>query len=64
MMCFLLQTYPADKFYNTFGVKSNDDGQTVIYVYTEYRLKPAFLSGVMKGKLTRGNRDAIIVNKH
>lgn len=63
-MCFLLQTYPADKFYNTFGVKSNDSGQTVIYVNTEYRLKSAFLLGVMKGKLTRGNRDAIIVNKH
>ena len=59
---FYFENFPADKFYNTFGVKINSEGKTVIYVKSEYRLKPAFLSGMMKGKLRKGNNLCCFTN--
>lgn len=56
--------FPIKKFYNTFGVKTNADGKTVIYVKSEYRLDPGFLTGMAKGKLSKGDRDALIFYKH
>ncbi len=56
--------FPIQKFYNTFGVKVNDLGQTVIYVITEYRLDPGFMIGLFKNKLAKGNHQALIAYKH
>lgn len=56
--------FPLKKLYNTFGVKKNEEGKTVIYQTTDYRLKPGFLTGLMGGKLKKGNRDALIAYKH
>lgn len=56
--------FPAKAFYNTFGVTVNTSGQTIIYVKSEYRLKPGFMTGLAKGKLTAGNEDALLFYKH
>ncbi len=58
------ENFPIQKFYNTFGVKTNDKGQTVIYVISEYRLDPGFMSGLAKGKLSKGSHQALIAYKH
>jgi hypothetical protein len=58
------ENFPVKKFYNTFGVKTNAENQTVIYVKSEFRLDPGFLTGFAKGKLRRGNHDVLIAYKH
>lgn len=58
------ENFPLTKMINTFGVKNNTQGQTVIYQKTEFRLKPGFLTGIMKGKLRRGARESLIAYKH
>jgi hypothetical protein len=58
------ENFPIEKFYNTFGVKKNAEGKTVIYVKSEFRLDPWFLKYMAKGKLRRGNKDALIAYKH
>ncbi len=58
------EQFPAKAFYNTFGVKKNEQGKTVIFVTTEYRLKPGFMTGIAKGKLSKGNNDALLFYKH
>lgn len=56
--------FPLHTMHNTFGVKTNPEGKTVIYQITDYRLKPAFLSGMMKGKLRNSARASLIGYKH
>lgn len=58
------EDFPAKAFYNTFGVKQNDAGQTVIYVITEYRLKPGFMTKMARGNLRKGDVDALLFYKH
>ncbi|MFI1773332.1 SRPBCC family protein [Thalassobellus citreus] len=58
------EQFPAKAFFNTFGVKQNEEGKTVIYVTTEYKLKPWFLTWMAKGKLRKGNEDALLFYKH
>lgn len=56
--------FPIQKFYNTFGVKTNEMDETVIYVISEFRLDPGFMTGLAKGKLAKGNQQALIAYKH
>lgn len=56
--------FPLHTMHNTFGVKTNAEGKTIIYQVTDYRLKPAFLSGMMKGKLRKSARASLIGYKH
>ena len=56
--------FPLRKMHNTFGVKKNDKGQTVIYQHTDFRLKPRFLTWIMKGKLRNGARETLMAYKH
>lgn len=58
------EQFPAKAFYNTFGVKQNDEGKAIIYLTTEYKLKPSFLTWMAKGKLRKGNEDALLFYKH
>lgn len=58
------ENFPINTFLVTFGVKTNEKGQTVIYQSNDYRLKPGFLSGIMKGKLKNGSRDGVLAYKH
>ncbi len=54
------ENFPLKKMNNTFGVKTNAQGETVIYQVTNFRLKPGFLTGMMKGKLRRGARTTLM----
>ncbi len=56
--------FPLKKMFNGFGVKLDSDGNTIMYQVTNYRLKPGFLTGMMKGKLKKGNRESLILYKH
>lgn len=59
-----VENFPSKKFFNTFGVKTNDVGQTLIYVQTEYKMNNWFLDIMAKGNLKKGNKDALIFYKH
>ena len=56
--------FPAKAFYNTFGVKQNEEGKTIIYVRTEYQLNNGLLTAMAKGQLRKGNVDALLFYKH
>ena len=58
------KNFPLKKMLNTFGVKVNPQGKTVIYQITEYKLKPSFLTGLMKGKIENSARDGVLAYKH
>jgi len=58
------KNFPLAKAHNTFGVETNLEGKTVIYNMSRYRLKPGFLTWIMKGKMKSSMRDAVIVYKH
>lgn len=58
------QNFPISKMYVTFGVKTNQMGQTVIYQRNDFRLKPGFLTGIMKGKIRKGGFDSLLAYKH
>ena len=58
------EQFPAKAFYNTFGVKLNDEGKTVIYVTTEYRMNSWIINGMAKGKLKKGNEDTLLFYKY
>jgi hypothetical protein len=56
--------FPLKAMRNTFGVKKNNNGKTVIYQVIEYRLKPGFLTGLMKGKIRESARTSLLGYKH
>ncbi len=56
--------FPVHKFFNTFGVKQNNEGKTVIYVKSEFRLDPGFMTPLAKGKLKKGNKETLLAYKH
>lgn len=58
------EDFPAKHFFNTFGVKVNSMGQTVIYVITEYQMNSGLMTKMAKGKLGKGNVDALLSYKY
>ncbi len=56
--------FPLKKMFNGFGVKKDAEGNTILYQVQNYRLKPGFLTGMMKGKLKKGARETLIMYKH
>jgi len=56
--------FPLKKMFNGFGVKQDENGNTILYQVQNYRLKPGFLTGIMKGKLKKGARETLIFYKH
>jgi len=56
--------FPLKKMFVGFGVKKDEEGNTILYQVQNYRLKPSFLTGLMKGKLQKRQREALIVCKH
>ena len=56
--------FPLKKMFNGFGVRKDTEGNTILYQVQNYRLKPGFLTGMMKGKLKNGARDTLILYKH
>jgi uncharacterized protein (DUF1330 family) len=51
--------FPMKKMQITWGVKSNDKGQTILYGISAYRMKMGMMSGMMRGKMKKGMNDNI-----
>ncbi len=58
------ENFPLKKMLVTWGVKQNEQGQTVMYNSIDYRLKPSILTGMMRGKMKKNARDGLISYKH
>lgn len=58
------ENFPLARMHNTFGVRKNGSVNSIIYQRTLFRLKPGFLTAIMKGKLKSGARDTLIGYKH
>ncbi|NMH89015.1 SRPBCC family protein [Flavivirga algicola] len=58
------KNFPLKKMLITYGVKTNSLGETIIYQNSQYRLKPRFLTWLMKGKLKSGSRESLLAYKH
>jgi len=54
------ENFPLKRMYNSFGVKVNGEGKTVIYSTINYRLKNGFFELMAKGKLKKSARDGIL----
>jgi len=54
------ENFPLKRMYNSFGVKVNSEGKTVIYSTINYRLKNWFFELMAKGKLKKSARDGIL----
>ena len=57
------KNFPLQRMHFTFGVRERQN-KTLLYQQMAYRLRPGFLSGLMKGKLRSGARDGLIGFKH
>lgn len=58
------KNYPLKKMHVVFGVKKNSIGQTVIYNAIKYRLKPGFMTGMVKGQLRDSIVDSLLAYRH
>lgn len=58
------KNYPLKKMYNTWGVKLNDKGETVLYNTIYYRLKPRMMTGMVRGQMVGAAINAILGYKH
>ncbi len=56
--------FPLNKMRVTFGVREKTNGQVFIYQIVNFRLKPGFLTNLMKPKLKSGMRGALLNYKH
>lgn len=56
--------FPLKQMHNTFGVRVDDQGRTHLYNVIDYKLKPALLTGVMRGQLRNSARNALLAFKH
>ena len=54
------ENFPLKRMYNSFGVKVNSEGKTVIYSTINYRLTNWFMEMIAKGKLKKSARDGIL----
>lgn len=61
---YFWKNFPLNKSHNTFGVKKNQEGKTIIYSKIDFRLKPGFLTYLMKGKVRSSARESLLGYKH
>lgn len=58
------ENFPMKKMYVTYGVKLDNEGNTVLYGITEYKMNSGLVTRMMKGKLSKGNMDSLIAYKY
>ena len=56
--------FPSERFFATFGIRVDEQGQTVLYNYLDYRLKPAIMTGFMRGRLGKSTWTSVLAYKH
>lgn len=52
--------FPMKKMFVTWGIKLNDQKQTVLYGINKYRMKMGMMSGMMRGKIKGGITENLI----
>ena len=58
------ENFSVKKMYVTYGVKLDNEGNTVLYGITEYKMNSGLATRMVKGKLSKGNMDSLIAYKH
>ena len=56
--------FPLKKMHVTFGVRVDERGRTVLYNIIDYRLKPGFLTPVMRGQMKTSALTSVLSYKH
>ncbi|MCO4745408.1 MAG: SRPBCC family protein [Proteobacteria bacterium] len=56
--------FPIDTMHVAFGVRTDDDGQTWVYNIIDYRLKPAMMTGMLRGSFHNSARNTVLGIKH
>jgi len=56
--------FPIDTMRVSFGVRTDDMGQTWVYNIIDYRLKPAMMTGFLRGSFTDSARNTVLGIKH
>jgi hypothetical protein len=56
--------FPLTRMHNTFGVTVDDAGRTVLYNVIDFKLKPAFLTGLLRGQMQGSARASLLSVKH
>jgi len=55
---------PLKKSINTIHITRIDDTTTLVESILQFRMKPNFLSGIMKGKMKKSLRESLLGHKH
>jgi hypothetical protein len=58
------KNFPLAKMHATFGVRSDGISRSLIYNIIDFRLRPAILTPLLKGKLKRSMREVLLGYKH
>lgn len=57
------ENFPLKKLYQTYGVKTNDNGETVIYSKLEYKLSNPIIGFLAGPKLRNASKQALVYYK-
>jgi len=58
------ESLPVKKMLITYGIKLNDEGNTVLYSRIKYKMNSGLKTRMLKGKLDKGNMDSLIAYKY
>ncbi len=56
--------FPLDKMLASFGVRTDDVGQTWVHNIIDYRLKPAMMTPLFRGTMEDSARNTVLGIKH
>ena len=58
------ESLPVKKMLITYGIKMNEEGNTVLYSRIKYKMNSGLKTRMLKGKLDKGNMDSLIAYKY
>jgi hypothetical protein len=58
------ENFPLKRMHNTFGVRVDAQGRTVVYNVIDFKLKPAMMSGLMRKTMAGSARATMLGMKH
>ena len=61
---FEWNNFPLKKMLNTWGLKKNEQGQTVLYHAIYFRMKPGVMTGPMRGQMKKAATNGMLGYKH
>ena len=61
---FEWKNFPLKVMFFAFAIKSDKDKNTILSITQNYRLKPGFITGIMKGKIKKQQREILMGYKN